>query len=217
MQSKRVKIGLLMIALLLLGGKAVHAHQSELSNIMIFEQNGKKLLMIKSALTAFEGEVDFHYTKAAYKTPEAFTQLVINRFYNTCCVIINDDTIRLINPQVILGHETTVVAELTNMPPTINAFYIKNTFFEDMPSNQCALILTINDLPQKQFILNKTNNQEALLSVKNGQLIIENPSRSFFKKSDLLLWAVVLLFITTSIVLIIKKERKAPPQYFPLF
>lgn len=60
------------MTLLLLCTGVVHAHQPDLSNIMIFEQNGKNLLMIRSALTAFEGEVDFHYKKGAYKTPEAF-------------------------------------------------------------------------------------------------------------------------------------------------
>jgi hypothetical protein len=203
-----VKIRLLTITLFLLCGKVVQAHQSELSNIMIVEQNGKKLLTIRSALTAFEGEVDFHYTKAAYKTPEAFSQLVIKRLYKTCCIVINNDTIGLINPQVILGHETTLVAELANMPPTINSFYIKNTFFEDMPSNQCELILTINGLPQKQCVLNNTNHQEVLLNVEKGKWKMEDPRRFSFFTSNLHLWAAIFLLAGILMVIIIKKERK---------
>ncbi len=199
----------LTIALLLLCANVVHAHQSELSNIMIFEQNGKNLLMIKSAIAAFEGEVDYHYTKEAYKTPEEFMQLVIKRFVNTCFVIVNNDTIRLINPRVILGHETTVVAELAYMPQTIESYYVKNTFFKDMPSNQCELILTTTGLPQKQFILENANNQEVLLSLENGKWIVEDPSRSFFKSSNLLLWGAIFLIVGILIVIIIRKERKS--------
>ncbi len=56
----------------------VHAHSPDLSNLMIYEQNGKCFLLIKSSLTAFAGEVDFHFKKNAYKTPEEFEQLVLN-------------------------------------------------------------------------------------------------------------------------------------------
>ena len=58
--------------LLLLCAKAVHAHEPDLSNLMIYEQNGKCLLVIKSSLTAFEGEIDYLFGKNAYKSPEAF-------------------------------------------------------------------------------------------------------------------------------------------------
>ncbi len=196
------KMRLITMTLLLLCTGVVHAHQPDLSNIMIFEQDGKNLLMIRSALTAFEGEVDFHNKKGAYKTPEAFIQLVIKRFEHTCRVIINNDTIRLINPQVVLGHETTVVAELAKVPQTIKSYYIRNAFFEDMPSNQCELILTAKGLPQKQFILNNTNNQEVLLSVENAEWIVKDSSSSFVKN---LLWGAIFVIVGTFSIAVIKK------------
>jgi hypothetical protein len=195
---------LIVVTLLVLCTGVVHAHQPDLSNIMIFEQDGKNLLMIRSALTAFEGEVDFHYQKGAYKTPEAFIQLVIKRFEHTCRVIINNETIRLINPRVVLGHETTVVAELVKVPQTIKSYYIKNAFFEDMPSNQCELILTAKGLPQKQFILNNTNNQEVRLRVKNAEWIVNDSSSSFVKN---LLWGAIFVIVGTFTIAVIKGRK----------
>ena len=51
------------LIIFLLGFKAVYAHNPDLSSLMIYEQNGKSILLIKSSLTAFEGEVDYIFGK----------------------------------------------------------------------------------------------------------------------------------------------------------
>jgi hypothetical protein len=184
-----------------------HAHSPDLSNLMIYEQNGKCFLLIKSSLTAFEGEVDFHFKKNAYKTPEEFNQLVIKHFKKNCFVVINRDTIELSNAQVKLGHETTLFAELINPPQKIESYYIRNTFFKDMPSNQCELVLTTKDLPQKQFIFNSENNQEVKLRVENNQWIVEKAATSIFKNPNPLLWAGIFSTICIVAIAVSKKEN----------
>ena len=47
---------------------------------MIYEQNGKSILLIKSSLTAFEQEIIYLYVKDSYKTPQEFHLLVIKHF-----------------------------------------------------------------------------------------------------------------------------------------
>jgi len=183
----------------------VHAHSPDLSNLMIYEQNGKCFLLIKSSLTAFAGEVDFHFKKNAYKTPEEFEQLVIKHFKRNCIVAINGDAIELSNAQVKLGHETTLFAELINPPQKIESYYIRNTFFKDMPSNQCELVLTTKDLPQKQFIFNNENNQEVNLRVENKQWVVEKAATSIFQKPNPLLWAGIFSTICIVAIAVIKK------------
>ena len=39
------------------------AHNPDISSLMIYEQNRKYFFAIKSSLTAFEGEVDYHFNK----------------------------------------------------------------------------------------------------------------------------------------------------------
>ena len=182
------------------------AHSPDLSSMMIYEQNGKYFLAIKSSLTAFEGEIDYHFNKNAYKTPEEFQQLVSKHFQKNCLLIINNDTIKFINPTVVLGHETTVFAELLNVPDKFNSLYVRNTVFKDMPNNMCELILTLKGLPQRQCILTNENNQEVKLRVENDNWEVEETNASFFKSSNLLLWS--LLFLSVLVVVAIAVWRK---------
>jgi hypothetical protein len=182
------------------------AHSPDLSSMMIYEQNGKYFLAIKSSLTAFEGEIDYHFNKNAYKTPEEFQQLVSKHFQKNCLLIINNYTIKFIHPTVVLGHETTVFAELLNVPDKFNSLYIRNTVFKDMPNNMCELILTLKGLPQKQYILTNENNQEVKLNVENDHWEVEETNTSFFKSSNLLLWS--LLFLSVLVVVAIALWRK---------
>ena len=189
-------------------GNFAYAHQPDLSSLMIYEQNGKHLLIIKSSLTAFEGEIDYCFEKNAYKTPEDFQALVIKHFQKNCFLIINNDTIKCLNPRVILGHETTVFAELLNFPNNINNIYVKNTLFKDIPNNACELILSIKGLPQKQYILNKDNKQEVKLSLENNVWTIDDLSNPFYKTSNLIFLGVfsLLVLMIASIVILKKKN-----------
>jgi len=49
------------------------AHSPDLSSMMIYEQNGKYFLAIKSSLTAFEGEIDYHLIKTHTKLQRNFS------------------------------------------------------------------------------------------------------------------------------------------------
>ena len=191
------------LILFFLCAKLVQAHEPELSNLMIYEQNGKYFLVIKSSLTAFEGEIEYLFGKNSYKTPEEFQLLVIKHLQNNCLVIINDDTFKLSNPKVVLGHETTVFAELLNAPKKFNSIYVKNTLFKDMPNNMCELILSLKDLPQKQYILSKGNEYEVKLKVENGNWTV---LKSSFKTPKLLF--LFILSIAASVVVIIKLRKK---------
>jgi hypothetical protein len=195
-----------LFALLLFIAFTANAHSPDLSSVMIYEQNGKLLLLIKGSLTAFEGEVDYHFKKNAYKTPEEFVQLVIKHFGNNCLVVINNDTIKFINPQVQLGHETTLFAELEKVPQEIQSCYVKNTLFKDTPNHQSELVITAKGLPQMQYILYNGNNHEVKLSVENEKWILDNTGNSFFAKSTLIL--PILLFSMILLVAVVIKYRR---------
>lgn len=152
------------------------AHSPDLSSLMIYEQNGKKFIAIKSSLTAFEEVVVYHYGKDSYKTPQEFNKLAIKHFTKSCFVIINNNDITFTNLQIQLGHETTLFAELENVPKTITTYYVKNIMFKDMPNNQCELILSHKDLPQKQVILNNENKHEVQFRIEKNKWEIEEIS-----------------------------------------
>ena len=194
-----------VLILFLLCTNIVHAHQPDLSNLMIYEQNGKYILVIKSALSAFEGEVDYLFGKNAYKSPEEFQLLVIKHFQKNCKLIMNNEPIRLINPKVVLGHETTLFAELSLVPKKISSIYVKNTLFKDMPVSLCEMILTLNDLPQKQYLLNNVNNYEVELQLENNSwTVVENASSN----TTLILLAVVVFILSALVIAVIVIRKK---------
>ncbi len=201
-----------VLFLLLLSTNIVQAHQPDLSNLMIYEQNGKYLLVIKTSITAFEGEIDYLFGKNAYKSPEEFQQLVIKHFQKNCKLVMNNENIKLINPKVILGHETTLFAELSNVPKTISSIYVKNTLFKEMPVSLSELILTLNSVPQKQWLLNNVNNYEVELQLENNSwIVVEDTSPN----TTFILLVIGVLILSASIVsVIVNRKRKLFPKLY---
>ncbi|MFM8741533.1 MAG: hypothetical protein ACKOC0_15220 [Cytophagales bacterium] len=186
-----------------------NAHSPDLSSMMIYEQNGKFLMLIKSSLTAFEGEINYIYGKNAYKTPEEFIQLVIKHVRKSSFVIINNDTIRFANVQVMLGHETTLFAELTGSPTDYKSIFVKNTMFKEMPNNQTELIVTTNTRPQKQYILYNGNDHQVKFGAKNGKWVVVSTSEGIFAKKNFILWTMLFLMAIIFVVVINNRTQNA--------
>ncbi len=190
--------------------QAVFAHQPALSSLMIYEQNGKYRLIVKSSLSAFDGEINFLYGKNAYKTPAEFQKLVIAHFQKNCSVVVNNTPIRLANPYVNLGHETTFWAELPNFPNSAETVFVKNTSFEDMPGNLCELILAIPKLPQYQYILHEGNNHAVELNLKNNSwTVAEHKQEVFISLAEFSGGILCLLIIAAVVWTFFSKPRPA--------
>lgn len=153
------------------------AHSPDLSSLLIYEQNGKHFLAIKSSLTAFDGEVEYHFKKNAYKTPQEFEALVTKLLLQKCLLMVNHKPIELYHPVVKLGHETTVFAELLGIPKNISSIDITNKLFAEITNNQGVFILMLNRYPQKQFILTKENDYRAQLLLNNGNWTVNFPTK----------------------------------------
>lgn len=193
--------------LLIFNGLVAHAHQPDLSSLMIYEQGGKSFLAIKSALSAFESEIEYSYQKGAYKTPDEFQELVIRHFQNKSFLVINGDTIKLLHPQVNLGHETTLFAELSEIPTNIKSMHIKNAIFADISNSICEVIIALNGIPQKQFLLSSENKHEANLNVENGTWVKVENSNPLFTKSTLTFLGIFVLAICLVVGMLILKGR----------
>ncbi len=184
----------------------LYAHSPDLSSLMIYEENGKTFLVIKSSIAAFEGEVVYLYGKESYKTPQEFNELAIEYFKENCFVAINNETITFINPQIQLGHETTLFAELQHIPKQINSIHVKNTLFKDMPNNLCELILILKGLPQKQYILNNNSRHEVKLKLEKNKWSIEERSNTNVTSNKFILIGSIISFIFVAIVFTQRKS-----------
>ena len=144
------------------------AHQIDMSTVLFSKtDDGKIVMQINSSLTAFQGEVNYNNPKNSYATPEEFQQLVIKHFYKNFSIEINGDTdIKLINPMVILGHETKLVAEVTGVPENVKSLLLKNEIFKDIHNNQSVVIFAIDGFPKNNnFVVNKENNYQLNLAL----------------------------------------------------
>ena len=186
-----------------------YAHQSDLSTSVFSKTaDGKYVLQIISSLTAFEGEIDYLYSKNAYKTADAFNNLVIDHLKKNVFFIINEkDTLRFSNPIVILGHETKLVVELLGVPNEIKSIYFQNAMFKDMPHNQMALIMLPEGFPKEQYILENSNKQAIHLELNQGKWFpVESDIQIFQAKNTVYLF--LLLSFVIILVLFFKDSTK---------
>ncbi len=166
------------------------AHKPYLSNLLIYEQNEKKLLLIKSSLTVIELEIKYNYKNHSCKTPLEFIKLIEIHFHKNCFITINDKIIKYKNLQVILGHETSILAELIDVPNKINSILVQNTFFKDMPNYKCEVMFSASNFPKKQCVIENSNNKAINLLYKDNQW-------TYIEKDNFLLIYIVFLIIIT--------------------
>jgi hypothetical protein len=188
--------------LLLFNSISMFAHQSDLSTVLINQdEKGKCFLQIYSSLTAFEGEIDYKYSKNAYKTPEEFRALVIDHFKKNVLFICNTkDTLKFGKPIVQLGHETKLVVEIFGFPKNIRSMYFKNALFRDTPHNKSSLIILKKGLPNQLFVLNNENEQQIDLILENGKWKTTT-TNSNLSMSPFLIWGPIILLLLSVIVL----------------
>ena len=210
MRYKKYIIKLLSLSILMLVSCNLFAHQPDLSNIIISKTgNGQVILQINSSLTAFQQEVNFLNGPGAYKSPEEFQELVIKHFNTSFSMVVNgENTLQLKNPQVFLGHETKLVAEIIGLPETINAIQLKNELFKDIYHNQSIVIFLLDSFPKTKYTLEPDNNHEINIALENDTwktIKVENAGFNFKYTSY---FAIILL---AGLVLYFVRRRKPIP------
>jgi hypothetical protein len=202
---KKIIIGILLF----FNSVFLFAHQSDLSTVLISQgEKGKCFLQIYSSLTAFESEIDYKYSKNAYKTPDEFRALVIDHFKKNVLFICNEkDTLKFGKPIVLLGHETKLVVEIFGFPEHSKSMCFKNTMFMDIPNNQSSLMIAKKGLSNQLYVLNNENKQQINLVLENGkwESIDSNSDESL---SPFLFWGSIVVLLL-SLVLIMKRFKPA--------
>ncbi len=192
---------IVILLLLFIRVGSTSAHQPDLSTFMLYEkEDGKCYLQIYSSLAAFEGEIDYKFSKNSYKTAEEFKALVGKHFLNNTLIILNQqDTLKLSNPQVILGHETKLLLEVSGFPKNIQTLYLSNKAFADTPNHQSIVMMLKKGLPNQQYILNKENQNEIHLMMENGKWHQDTLQKSSLNQSVIIV-AIAIVFVFLSVL-----------------
>jgi len=155
----------------LLGPVWLSAHSPDVSGLIFYEEQGQRYVLLKSALTAFEGEINYRFGKEAYSTPQEFTDLVVQHFKDQCILVLNGDTVHWSEVGVHLGHETSLRATLDRPAGPIRSLFVRQGFFANTPGNQCAFVLQGPDATSGQWLLNEYNEHELHLKADSGQWV----------------------------------------------
>lgn len=188
----------LIILLAVLYSVGLCAHQADISRTMLLEQeDGSWQLVVTTSLTAFEYEVEAHFGKDAFATPQAFEELVLQHLQNTISIHFNDGNLaNLTSGQVALGHETNVVFTVSGVPKKMDQIEVINTAFADIHRNQSALIVLKKGVEKKQFMLDATNNHMIRLAFDEHTLReVQQAGMSVSSISIGVLTGVALLFL----------------------
>ncbi len=185
----------LLFTLALLGTLPLLAHQGEISSTLLVERaDGSWELHVVTALTAFQYEVQTHYGKDAYPTPEAFEELVTDHLEKTVAVRFNGGALAQLTPlRVQLGHETQVAFALSGVPEEVTEIEVTNTAFTDIHHNKSTLVVLKTGSEKQQFELNADNRHTATLAFGNYALRAGETAKAAVPPLGIALVAVLAL------------------------
>jgi hypothetical protein len=163
---KKLKSLLIVLCILCFSFKAL-AHQSDASTTMLVQQEDQTwVLQVSASLTAFQHEINTHFSDTPYTTPKEFKEMVLTHIKNNLHIRFDENKeVLLLNGIVQLGHETKVVFKVIGVPTTIQSAVIENTAFVDIHKSQSALILLKDGFNKKHFVLNDDNDHTLSLRV----------------------------------------------------
>ncbi len=206
---KKNKKLILMIGLMLCI-LSVKAHQPDISTTMILEQSKNNwVVQVNAPLTAFQYEIKTVLGKK-YATPEEFQKLLIEYLKANLVITFNkQDSVTIRQAYVKLGHETSVVFEITGVPESIKNVHVQNAAFKDINRNQNILVIAKEGFAKEQYVLNNANQHTATFVVDNDgfKLIAEDVvSSTDFNRYALALLLMGILGIVTIVLVRLNKK-----------
>lgn len=190
------KIRTILISFLALVSVSTYAHKPNLASFILSKtDDGKYIIQLTGALTGFESQINYHFGKNAYKTPEEFRELVINRFTNTTSLFIDGKQIGFKNTIVVLGHETKLLTEAIGIPKNANQIKLTNTFFENTSRNQLITMFILDSYPKQKYVLNNKNKQTINIVFENNKWIKNQAESDNFIYYMLLIVGLIALSI----------------------
>ncbi|MBI0425114.1 hypothetical protein [Psychrobacter sp. NG27] len=146
------------------------AHNPNTSTFILSKAaDGKYLVRLDGALTGVEAQINETYSTDAYKTAEEFQQLANEHFVKSLTLSINDQPIKVVNPNVQLGHGTQFSAEAQGIGDTVESIDLTNTFFKDLHGNRMTVVLLSDQFPKTQYTLSDSNEHHLSLQLVDGQ------------------------------------------------
>lgn len=203
---------LTLLGCVLLFSIKVFAHQPDISTTMLVQQKDNSWkLQVSASLTAFQQEINTHFSETPYTTPEEFQEMVIEHIKKNMHLHFDgNEEVALEKGIVKLGHETKVVFKVLNVPSSFHYATVENTTFNDVFKSQSALFFLKEGFNKKQFILNEANDYTLELRVVGNEFVATNVQEASLIPSTMIIILIAsilsgLLFFSISVKRTIKK------------
>jgi len=143
--------------------------------MLVQQKDGTWILQVRSALIAFEQEINYRCGLDAYDTPEIFKNLVIEHLQESLSITFNEKIDATFTKGLVkLGHETNVLFTILNVPKKIKSVMIKNSSFKNIYRSQSTLMIFKQGFEKQQFTLSDKNSYTASLTVNKSKFELEN-------------------------------------------
>ncbi len=144
----------------------VSAHQPDISSLTLIEQQpGHWMLRLSASVSAFQYEVKNAYGDDSYASSEEFNQLLLQHLRAQVALRINDHGVTLGNGFVRLGHATTVVFELSEVPGAVEEVWIRNDGFKNIRNSRSFFSVFRDGLEREPFVLSEENGFQTKVSL----------------------------------------------------
>ncbi len=149
------------------------AHSTETSSIVLAEkENNVWVLQLSASLTAFQQEINTHFSETPYETPEQFQEMVLQHIKKNLLMHFNGDIQIVLKKGVVhLGHETKVIFEVTGIPEDLRTVEVTNTTFSDIHKSKSLMVLLKEGIKNNKFILDESNSYSTSLTIADGALV----------------------------------------------
>jgi len=195
-----------IIAIFLLNSLSSFAHNAQISTVALAQGKDNKWHMVMSAsLSAFQFELKNSDPSINLESLNAdkFQAMILKHLREKIHIEANGQFGTLKNARVILGHQTDINFEVTEMPENLQTIDFQQLGFSTLRDHYCVLKIITKNGKANSFMLQKENNYSVSLESENN-ILVETVNQN---GSNILIYSFLFLILIILIALYIKTKK----------
>ncbi len=202
-----------IILLICLHSMSIFAHNAQISTIALVQSKDSKWHLILSAsLSAFQYEIKNSNSSINIDSlnAEKFQRIILEHLRQKIDIKANGHQATLKNARVILGHQTDINFEVTDMPENLQTVDFQQLGFATLRDHYCVLKIITKSGIESSFMLQKDNNYSVSLVAENN-VLVEKVNQS---ESNFLIYLLVVLGIIGLTVVYLRVSKNSVKSFW---
>lgn len=197
-----------IILLICLHSVGIFAHNAQISTIALVQSKDSKWHLILSAsLIAFQYEIKNSNPSINLDSlnAEKFQRVILEHLRQKIDIKANGNHATLKNARVILGHQTDINFEVTDMPKNLQTVDFQQLGFATLRDYYCVLKIITKRGNESSFMLQKDNNYSVTL-IEENNVLVEKGNQS---ESNFLIYLLVVLGIIALTIVYLRVSKNS--------